>query len=95
MVALTDIVSTSLLNMAGGTHGTGMLAGGFAPWFGFPIMLLLVGLLVYAVYRVAQSPTQPSAQTKTDTALSLLRQRYASGEIDEEEFRNRKAQLEA
>lgn len=94
MVALTGIASISLLSMAGGTHGTGMVAGGFAPWFGFPIMLLLVGLLVYAVYRVVQPSTQQSTSDDSDAALSLLRQRYASGEIDDEEFRSRKTQLE-
>lgn len=93
MVALIDILSSLPLNMTGGTHGTGMVAGGFFPWFGFPIMLLFVGLIAYLVYRAVQ-PTQTANQTSEDSALTLLRQRYASGEIDEEEFRTRKAQLE-
>lgn len=33
-------------------------------------------------------------QAKEDTAMSILRERYARGEIDAEEFKQKKADLE-
>lgn len=86
---------------AAGTHGSGFMAGGtmgggffpLFPFFGLLVMLLVLGVFGYALVRAFQPADTPRQHEQTDTALELLRQRYASGEIDEEEFRSRRASL--
>ncbi|MFC6988626.1 SHOCT domain-containing protein [Haloplanus sp. GCM10025708] len=59
--------------------------------FGFLWMALLVALPVYLVYWLAtrsQSDGSPE-----DSALAVLQERYARGEIDDEEFDRRRARL--
>jgi putative membrane protein len=68
-----------------------MMMGWFWIW---PVLVLLgVLLLGYAVYRLVQghggaSPTEPSS------ALQILDERYARGEIDDEEYQQRRAKLQ-
>lgn len=59
------------------------------PFFG----LLVIGVVAYVGIRAFHSTrTGPSEQT--DSALETLRQQYARGEIDEEEFQSKKARLD-
>ncbi|WP_311173348.1 SHOCT domain-containing protein [Halobellus ordinarius] len=68
----------------GGLGGFGMLGGGMFLW-----PLLLIGLILLFVYG-----TNREEQTsKTDTALAELRERYARGELSDEEFENRRSSL--
>lgn len=100
MEAINSLLTMVPLDMAG-THGSGIMGGGvmgggffpFFPLFGWIVTLLVIGLVVYVLVRTFQ-PDRPEAGEQTDSALKLLRQRYASGEIDEEEYRSRKASLE-
>ncbi|MBW6454866.1 MAG: SHOCT domain-containing protein [Trueperaceae bacterium] len=57
-------------------------------------LLLLLGLTVAAAVAVARYilPTS-SASSRADPALDTLRTRFANGEIDEEEYRHRRAAL--
>jgi len=70
-----------------GTHGA---------WGGFGFLwmllggLLLVGIPALLVYAYAN---RGDSGNSGDEALSVLRQRYARGEIDEEEFENRRRKL--
>ena len=54
---------------------------------------LLLAFVVFALVRVVLIPVieevSSSAETDTDAALELLRERFARGEIDEEEFERR------
>ncbi len=67
---------------------------------GWIVMLLLLTLLVVSLVILvrwfAGSPAPPSgtAPPSGDRALALLRERYARGEIDREEFEERKRVLE-
>jgi putative membrane protein len=63
--------------------------------FGFLWMLLwalmLIGIPVGISYLILSG--RASKDDGTDDALDLLRQRYAQGEIDEEEFDTRRGKL--
>ena len=75
-----------------GTHdgmGWGM---GWGLWFLWPALVLIVaGVGVYLL--VARG--SDTGGKSDDDALAVLRERYARGEIDEEEFERRRRQLEA
>lgn len=56
------------------------------------LLIVLIGLLIAAALR--NSPGSRSS-TVGDSAMAVLRRRYAAGEIDEAEFNRRRAELEA
>ncbi|MFW5638666.1 MAG: SHOCT domain-containing protein, partial [Methanoculleus sp.] len=63
-------------------------------WF-ILVILPMVGFIFLILYLVIREPggvVQPAPTG--DTAMDLLRERYARGEIDEEEFRKRREELE-
>ncbi|MEX2654343.1 MAG: SHOCT domain-containing protein [Acidimicrobiia bacterium] len=60
-------------------------------WFGWSMMVLFWGLVIYAVvwgFRTRQD------STPHDDALEVLKRRYALGEIDREEFEERRQVLD-
>ena len=62
-------------------------------WLAMTLMMLsfwtVVGLAVWALVRhVGPTSSAPSGQTTT-TPEDVLRQRYAAGELEEDEFRRR------
>ncbi|SFC74887.1 putative membrane protein [Halobiforma haloterrestris] len=73
-------------HMAGlGVWGWGMMLGGLL-W-----MALLVAIPVYFIYWLAiRSQTDGRS---ADSALAILQERYARGEIDDEEFDRRRVRL--
>ena len=57
-------------------------------------LLLLLGLTVAAAVAVARTILPGSGvSSRADPALDALRTRFANGEIDEEEYRRRRAAL--
>ncbi|WP_306043807.1 SHOCT domain-containing protein [Mameliella sp. MMSF_3455] len=73
--------------------GTGM--GGYGFGFGGFGMLLFWGLVIAAVaLAVMRLSGRGDTGTAVPDALEELRLRYARGEIDEEEFQQRKAALD-
>lgn len=73
--------------------GHGFFGGGFM-WI---FWILLIVILVWVVKMVADSSSggrSDSGSTKQESPLEILNQRYARGEIDEEEYHRRKAELE-
>lgn len=68
-------------------HGYGM---GFMGW-GWIVGLVVLGLIIWAVARSAQSSDTPLKKRKS--ALDILRERYAKGEIDKQEFEEKKRDL--
>jgi putative membrane protein len=59
-------------------------------WLGWIVGLGLLVLLVWAVARAAGSPTAPR---QDDSPETILKRRYASGEIDREEYERRLTDL--
>lgn len=81
-----------------GWHGWGMGGGG---WFGMILFWILAILAIVWLVRNLDlgslwrdrkdgQPPQPAAE---DRAMSTLRERYARGEIDADEFERRKRDL--
>ena len=68
----------------GGMGGLGLFGGGMFLW-----PLLLVGLVLLLVYRTNRE--EPASGP--DTALAELRERYARGELSDEEFESRRRSL--
>lgn len=65
--------------------------------FGSLLVLVLVGLGIY--YFVKERDARPRSDDRDggrvrDSALDLLRERYARGEIDKAEFDERRRELE-
>ena len=71
-------------------HGIGF---GFAGWIG-PIVMIVVWvavivLVIWAISALLSSSRRPPPQAREpreDSALRILRERYARGEIDTEQF---------
>ena len=84
-------------------HGPGMMWNG--GWFGMIMGLLMMVFFVAAVValvvaamrwlqnRGSQQRSHPSAEPGTKTALDILKERFARGEIDKAEFEERRRVL--
>ncbi|MQA83725.1 MAG: SHOCT domain-containing protein [Streptosporangiales bacterium] len=98
-----------MLTQYAGPHGGpwGADGGGGGWWWiawpiGWLVFLAVVGLVVWAVVRASQR-NQPAATgytqgvgyvpSATEGARRILAERFARGEIDEEEYRNRLNEL--
>ena len=72
-----------------------MMGNGFGMGFGGGFMwlfwILLIVVIVWAVKAVTGSRNNPSERRKS--ALDILRERYARGEIDKEEFEQKRKDL--
>ena len=66
-------------------------------WFGGGIfMLLFWGVIIiggFFLVRYLMRQSQTAARVTENTALEILKQRYARGEINDEEFERMKAKL--
>jgi putative membrane protein len=81
-------------------HGDGWTGMGLWGWGGILMMALFwisfVVLLIWATrgWRERREPATPAGQTG-DTAVGILRERFARGEIEAEEFERARRTLEA
>lgn len=79
--------------MGWGNHGYGM------GWFGGIFMILFWGLIIVAIVLIIRhfmggSGGETSGQAENDP-LRILQKRYANGEINTEEYEERKKVLES
>ncbi len=77
-----------------GHHG--MMWNGGMHWIMGPIMMLLFLIVAVAVVALVIrwiGGTPHSAQTSSSPARRILEERFARGEIDEDEFKNKKRAL--
>jgi len=100
-------VMTGLMDLLGqwGQYGPGgMMGGGSGMWYGagwlgmlFPIIfwvLVIVGIVVLIRWIGTMSKGGPQqGGTQEDSAMELLRRRYAKGDITKEEFEEKKRDL--
>ncbi|MDS0478145.1 SHOCT domain-containing protein [Natrinema sp. 1APR25-10V2] len=84
LVAATGTAAAHGGGMMGGLGGFGMLGGGMFLW-----PLLLIGLVLLLMYGT----NREESASGPDTALAELRERYARGELSDEEFENRRSSL--
>lgn len=65
-------------------------------WFGGPFMLLILIVIIVAVVMVvwAVNQNRNSGRIERSNAIEILKERYARGEINLEEFEERKRNLE-
>ena len=80
-----------------GMMGPGMMGGFGMGLFGPILMVVFLGLVVWAVVAFVQGSTSPSPRDLTsgqsDSALEVLKRRYAKGEISKEEYEEKKREL--
>ncbi len=76
-----------------------LLADGSSSWLGLVSMamyLLFWAVVVVIAIRLLKKHILPllRSQSRPDNAMAILRERYARGEIDAEEFKRKKADLQ-
>jgi len=74
--------------------GWGMMMGvGMLAWV---VILVVIVVAVYLVVRLVQGPTSqgPSRETHQESAMDILKRRYARGEISKDEFDQMKRDLQ-
>jgi putative membrane protein len=76
-----------------GMYGYGMGWGWFGPILMIVFWVLVIAGIVYLVKTIAGG--RSSTFSKEETAIDILKKRYARGEIDAEEFSRRKKDLES
>lgn len=63
-------------------------------WFGMIIPLLLIGVIIYAAVKLTQDNSRTNSRKNDEgNALNILSERFARGEISEEEYIQKKQLL--
>ena len=78
-----------------GMMGPGMM-GGFGWMWLMPVFwIVILGLIIWAIVASVRgsSKSMGSDSSKADSALELLKKRYARGEIDKQEYEEKKKDL--
>lgn len=78
--------------------GPGMMGGWGTGWFGGILMivfwvLILVGLIFLIRWLIQSTGRDKTTGNGSNRALEILKERYARGEIDKEEFESKKKDL--
>ena len=90
------VVTTGSAAAMGGGYGGGMTGGGWTPFggamglWGLLVMGLLIALPLYLLFALAGR----GDGADEERPLSVLRKRYARGELSDEEFERRRERLE-
>ncbi len=99
-VALALLIAVPLIwGGLWGWHGGGWgMMGGFGWWWFMPIFMILFWVLViWAVVALVRGVSRPSdsdsGSSRPDSALEVLKRRYARGDISREEYEEKKRDL--
>ena len=78
-----------------GMMGPGMMGGFGWGWFMPIFMIIFWGLVIWAVVALVRglSQSRGSDSSTADSALEVLKRRYARGEINKEEYNEKKKDL--
>ena len=72
--------------MGYGGYGYNMMGG----WFGMMIIpIILIGVLIFVLYKKGHNNNAKDIGD-SDNSLNILKERFALGEINEEEYTNKK-----
>jgi len=71
-----------------GDWGAGMGSG---MWVFWTILVVVIAVIIRAVFGAQSNTTQRDSHNE---ALEILKERYASGDINDEKFEHRKNELE-
>jgi len=103
IITVLVVLSTVFGLISGGQgYGYGMMGsnimGGFGLMWLMPIFwILILGLIIWAVVVGVRGVSEPrssdSAWSRADSALEVLKKRYARGEINKEEYEEKKKDL--
>lgn len=67
-------------------YGNSMIGG----WFGMMIIpIIIIGIVVFVVYKPMQNNNIKDAGAR-DNSLDILKERFALGEINEDEYNHKK-----
>jgi putative membrane protein len=86
-----------MMACCGGMDG-GMMSGGMMGWMLlWPLLglVLLAAVIVLSILVVRKYWDKLGHAGRTETALDVLRERFARGELDREEFESRRQVLES
>lgn len=75
-----------------GYGGYGMMGYGWG-WLMMIGVVALTILGIVALVRYLQNLGRPNYQSAGNNALNILNERYAKGEISEEEYKSKKAEI--
>ena len=93
------IVLSTVLGLIPGWQGYGYgMMGNFGwGWFMPIFMILFWGLIIWGIVALARglsgSSNSDSSSSRPDSALEVLKKRYARGEIDKEDYEEKKKDL--
>ena len=76
--------------------GPGMMGGFGWMWFMPVFWIVFLGLIIWAIVALARRVSQPGStdsSSRADSALDILKRRYARGEINKEEYEEKKKDL--
>jgi putative membrane protein len=73
-----------------GTDGGWGFGMGLGMWIFWILLVVVIVVLIRVLSGAGNGPAAPSQESP----IEILRARYARGEIDEEEFRRRRHELE-
>lgn len=62
-------------------------------WGGIGMMIFWVVLIITIVYLFSRNRTMITTSHSSSNALNILQERYAKGEISDEEYQNKKKAL--
>ncbi len=81
-------------NMMGGGYGSGF--GLFGMLFGWFFTILFVGLFIWGIITLVRWMSEQGSgkdAKKENSAIAILKERYAKGEISKEEFEEKKKDI--
>lgn len=76
--------------MGGGGLGMGFSMG----WFGLIFWIAVIALVIWGIKAISENRSRNESRSGGDRALEILKERYARGEIERDEFETRKRDLE-
>jgi putative membrane protein len=87
-VIAVSTAASAVADGGGQYYDHSMMGGG---WFFGPIMMLLfIGLIVAAIVLTVRFLGFDASNRSSNNSLDILRERFAKGEIDKDEFEERK-----